>query len=58
MARSRARNYCITYPFCNPGEKESAHYSRLQDRKEQVIVDSAFAARAAEMLFMQQKFPF
>lgn len=58
MAGSHARNYCITYPFCNPGEKESIHYSRLEDRKEQVIVDSAFAARTAEMVFMQQEFPF
>lgn len=58
MTGSHARNYCITYPFCNPGEKESIHYSRLEDKKEQVIVDSAFAAKTAEMLFMQQEFPF
>lgn len=58
MPGSHARNYCITYPFCNPGEKESIHYSRLEDKKEQVIVDSAFAAKTAEMLFMQQEFPF
>lgn len=39
MAGSHARNYCITCPFCYLGEKESIHYSSLEDRKEQVIAD-------------------
>lgn len=58
MAGSHARNYCITYPVCNPGENERMHYSRLEDKKEQVIVDSVFAAKTAEMLFVQQEFLF
>jgi len=58
IAGSQPRNYCIIYPFCSPGEKYTIHYSRLGDRKEQIIVDSAFAARTPETLFTQQKCPF
>lgn len=55
MAGSHPRNYCIIYPFCNSGEKDTIHYFRLGDKKEQIIVDSAFAARTPEMLFIQQE---
>lgn len=41
MAGSHPRNYCIIYPLCNSGEKDTIHYSGLGDRKEQIIVDSA-----------------
>lgn len=58
MAGSHPRNYCIIDPFCNSGEKDTIHYSRLGDRKEQIIVDSAFAAGTPEMLFTQQECPF
>lgn len=58
MAGSRARKYCIACPFCYLGEKESVQYSSLEDRKEQVIEDWAFAARTVEMLFMQEEFRF
>lgn len=55
MAGSHPRNHCLIYPFCNSGEKDTIHYCRLGDRKEQIIVDSAFAARTPEMLFTQQE---
>lgn len=36
-------------------KKDTIHYSRLADRKEQITVDSAFAARTPETLFTQQE---